>query len=160
MCTPVVAKDVFRTAVALAPAVAVAPAGTAAAVPIVVAPSLNVTFIVGPTVLLLAVVLPLFFGLSYDPDDTSTRFPTLLGVWTLGVMVLFSWAGEKMPWLTMHFAIPLSARGNRSTMDRSRRKSDRDSFAGKKVNPRHASCVTLPAFRRADAGPENSPACG
>jgi len=54
VCTPVVAKDVFRTAVALAPAVAVAPAGTAAAVPIVVAPSLNVTFIVGPTVLLLA----------------------------------------------------------------------------------------------------------
>jgi hypothetical protein len=54
VCVPVVAKDVFKTAVALAPAVAVPPAGTTAAVPIVVAPSLNVTFVVGPTVLLLA----------------------------------------------------------------------------------------------------------
>lgn len=60
------------------------------------------------TVLLLGVLLPLFFGLSYDPEDRSTRLPTLLGVWTLGCLVLFSWAGEKMPWLTMHMAIPLS----------------------------------------------------
>lgn len=60
------------------------------------------------TVLLLAVLLPLFFALAYDPDDESTRFPTLIGLWTLGVLVLFSWAGEKMPWLNMHLAIPLS----------------------------------------------------
>src|SRR5581483_2241038 len=60
------------------------------------------------TVLLLGVLLPLFFFLAYDPDDESTRFPILLGVWTLGCLVLFSWAGEKMPWLTMHMAIPIS----------------------------------------------------
>lgn len=60
------------------------------------------------TVLLLGFLMPLFFALAYDPDDESTRFPTLLGVWSIGVMVLFSWAGEKMPWLTMHLAIPLS----------------------------------------------------
>ncbi len=60
------------------------------------------------TVLLLGVLMPLFFALSYDPDDASTRFPTLLGVWSIGVLVLFSWAGEKMPWLNMHLAIPLS----------------------------------------------------
>ncbi len=60
------------------------------------------------TVLMLAVLIPLFFGLAYNPDDESTRFPTLLGVWTLGVLVLFSWAGEKMPWLNMHLSIPLA----------------------------------------------------
>ncbi len=60
------------------------------------------------TVLLLGLLMPLFFWLAYDPDDESTRFPTLIGVWTIGVLVLFSWAGEKMPWLNMHLAIPLS----------------------------------------------------
>jgi len=60
------------------------------------------------TVLLLGFLMPLFFALAYDPDDASTRFPTLLGVWTIGVLVLFSWAGEKMPWLTIHLAIPLA----------------------------------------------------
>lgn len=60
------------------------------------------------TVLFLTVLIPLFFGLSYDPNDESTRFPTLIGVWALGVMILFSWAGEKMPWLNMHFVIPLA----------------------------------------------------
>ena len=60
------------------------------------------------TVLLLGFLMPLFFGLAYDPDDETTRFPTLLGVWAIGVLVLFSWAGEKMPWLNMHLAIPLA----------------------------------------------------
>ncbi|TAH54187.1 MAG: TIGR03663 family protein [Chloroflexota bacterium] len=60
------------------------------------------------SVLLLAILVPLFFGLAYNPDDESTRFPTLIGVWALGVLVLFSWAGEKMPWLNMHLTIPLA----------------------------------------------------
>lgn len=60
------------------------------------------------TVLLLGFLMPLFFALAYNPDDEATRFPTLLGVWSIGVMVLFSWAGEKMPWLNMHLAIPLA----------------------------------------------------
>ncbi len=59
-------------------------------------------------VLVLGFLMPLFFALAYDPDDKATRFPTLIGVWSLGVLVLFSWAGEKMPWLNMHLAIPLS----------------------------------------------------
>ena len=52
VCVPVVAKEIFKIAVALAPAVAVAPAGARVAVPIVAVPSLNVTFPVGPSVLL------------------------------------------------------------------------------------------------------------
>lgn len=60
------------------------------------------------TVLLLGVLMPLFFALAYDPNDERSRFPTLIGVWSIGVLVLFSWAGEKMPWLNMHLAIPLA----------------------------------------------------
>ena len=30
----------------------------------------------------------------------------LLILWALGAFVLYSWAGEKMPWLTMHLALP------------------------------------------------------
>lgn len=60
------------------------------------------------TVLLLGLLMPLFFALAYDPNDERSRFPTLLGVWSIGVLVLFSWAGEKMPWLNMHLTIPLA----------------------------------------------------
>ena len=28
--------------------------------------------------------------------------------WTFGSFALYSWAGEKMPWLTMHLTIPLA----------------------------------------------------
>ena len=47
------AKVVVKTAVPLAPTVAVAPAGVTFAVPMVVLPSLNVTAPVGPCVVLL-----------------------------------------------------------------------------------------------------------
>jgi predicted membrane-bound mannosyltransferase len=33
-------------------------------------------------------------------------FPLFLGVWLLGVFVLYSWAGEKMPWLMVHMVRP------------------------------------------------------
>jgi len=56
----------------------------------------------------MGLLIPLFFGLAYDPNNERSRFPTLVGVWALGVMVLFSWAGEKMPWLNMHLTIPLA----------------------------------------------------
>ena len=52
-CDPPAEKVVVREAVALAPAVAEAPAGVALAVPRVAVPSLNVTVPVGPCVLLL-----------------------------------------------------------------------------------------------------------
>lgn len=60
------------------------------------------------TVLLLIPLVPIFVLLGLDPSNPRSRFPTLLGVWTIGVLVLFSWAGEKMPWLLVHLAIPLA----------------------------------------------------
>jgi predicted membrane-bound mannosyltransferase len=33
--------------------------------------------------------------------------PLLLTWWALATFALYSWAGEKMPWLTVHVALPI-----------------------------------------------------
>jgi len=54
-------------------------------------------------------ILPLLiFFVTYDPDDSASAFTTFLFTWAIGVLIIFSWAGEKMPWLTMHLTIPLA----------------------------------------------------
>jgi sugar lactone lactonase YvrE len=60
------------------------------------------------TIVFVAILLPLTLFATYDPDDASSAFPTFLFTWVAGVMIIFSWAGEKMPWLTIHFTIPLA----------------------------------------------------
>ncbi len=39
--------------------------------------------------------------------DWHTAMPLLLAWWTLSTFAIYSWAGEKMPWLTVHVALPL-----------------------------------------------------
>jgi predicted membrane-bound mannosyltransferase len=39
--------------------------------------------------------------------DWSIAMPLLLSWWALTTFALYSWAGEKMPWLTVHVALPL-----------------------------------------------------
>lgn len=56
----------------------------------------------------IAVLIPLTFLMTFDPDDRAGAFPTFVFTWVAGVLVIFSWAGEKMPWLTMHLTIPLA----------------------------------------------------
>lgn len=34
--------------------------------------------------------------------------PALLAWWSFGALALYSWAGEKMPWLTIHMVLPLT----------------------------------------------------
>ena len=36
-----------------------------------------------------------------------TRFRLFLVYWLLGTLALYSWAGEKMPWLALHILLPL-----------------------------------------------------
>jgi predicted membrane-bound mannosyltransferase/DNA-binding beta-propeller fold protein YncE len=55
-----------------------------------------------------AVVVALTFFATYDRERAETFFPTFIFTWAVGCLVIFSLAGEKMPWLTMHLAIPLS----------------------------------------------------
>ncbi len=52
-----------------------------------------------------------FFYPSYKQDPAYAKYawnhlPIFLGYWYLGSMVLFGWAGEKMPWLIIHLLLP------------------------------------------------------
>lgn len=42
---------------------------------------------------------------------TDLFTPALLSWWTIGALVVYSWAGEKMPWLTLHLVVPLCLLG-------------------------------------------------
>lgn len=39
--------------------------------------------------------------------DWNIAMPVLLSWWAITTFLLYSWAGEKMPWLTVHVALPL-----------------------------------------------------
>ncbi len=39
--------------------------------------------------------------------DWSFTMPVMLAWWAVATVALYSWAGEKMPWLTIHVALPL-----------------------------------------------------
>lgn len=47
---------------------------------------------------------------SFIADDpariTTALFPVLLVFWYFNAIIIFSWAGEKMPWLLVHMALP------------------------------------------------------
>ncbi len=42
-----------------------------------------------------------------EPEDSHTRFVAFLIFWTVTTLFIYSWAGEKMPWLVLHPALPL-----------------------------------------------------
>ncbi|HEX9373456.1 MAG TPA: TIGR03663 family protein, partial [Roseiflexaceae bacterium] len=39
--------------------------------------------------------------------DWGLAMPVLLAWWAVATLVVYSWAGEKMPWLTSHIALPI-----------------------------------------------------
>ncbi len=59
-------------------------------------------------VLFAFLLIPLTFFATYNQNDSVSLFPTFIMTWAMGVLIIFSWAGEKMPWLTMHLTIPLA----------------------------------------------------
>ena len=42
------------------------------------------------------------------PAAESLFLPGLLAWWSISALTLYSWAGEKMPWLTIHIVLPLA----------------------------------------------------
>ncbi|MCI0476152.1 MAG: hypothetical protein L0Y55_07890, partial [Anaerolineales bacterium] len=60
------------------------------------------------TIVFVALLIPLTFFATHDRNDPANLFPTFLFTWVVGVLIIFSWAGEKMPWLTIHLTIPLA----------------------------------------------------
>jgi 4-amino-4-deoxy-L-arabinose transferase-like glycosyltransferase len=52
------------------------------------------------------------FGSTYEPPHTPgidwrIAMPILLAWWAVGTFAIYSWAGEKMPWLTIRSTVPL-----------------------------------------------------
>ncbi|MFN8423262.1 MAG: TIGR03663 family protein, partial [Anaerolineae bacterium] len=46
-------------------------------------------------------------GDAAQPSAAAWVFTPMIIVWMLGVWWIFSWAGEKMPWLITHMAVPM-----------------------------------------------------
>ncbi len=46
---------------------------------------------------------------SEDPEQASRKFPVILffGFWAITSFLVYSFAGERMPWLTVHITLPL-----------------------------------------------------
>jgi predicted membrane-bound mannosyltransferase/streptogramin lyase len=59
-------------------------------------------------VLLIGILIPLVFFSTFDSNDAASFFPTFIFVWAVGNLIIFSWAGEKMPWLVTHLTLPLA----------------------------------------------------
>ena len=49
------------------------------------------------------------FGRQRNSAERSDRFPVMLlfGYWAVTAFLIYSFAGERMPWLTVHIALPL-----------------------------------------------------
>ncbi len=43
-----------------------------------------------------------------DPEPAARLFVPLCLAWTTGTFWIFSWAGEKMPWLLVHLVVPMA----------------------------------------------------
>lgn len=50
-------------------------------------------------------------GASSSSNDPASWLPLVLAWWSIATFALYSWAGEKMPWLTVHVALPLTLLG-------------------------------------------------
>jgi hypothetical protein len=51
--------------------------------------------------------LPVSLSQPGAPIDWGFAMPLLLAWWAITTLALYSWAGEKMPWLTTHVALPI-----------------------------------------------------
>ena len=45
---------------------------------------------------------------SEPPSPAAWAYVPMTAAWSLGVFWIYSWAGEKMPWLIVHLAVPMS----------------------------------------------------
>jgi predicted membrane-bound mannosyltransferase/sugar lactone lactonase YvrE len=56
-----------------------------------------------------------------SPSPAAWLFVPGLVMWSAGVFWIYSWAGEKMPWLLVHMAVPLAFLAGRTVNDMIRR---------------------------------------
>jgi uncharacterized protein (TIGR03663 family) len=56
-------------------------------------------------------------GSAAMPSAAAALFVPLIATWAAGAFWIFSWAGEKMPWLIVHMAVPLAFLAGRFIAD-------------------------------------------
>jgi predicted membrane-bound mannosyltransferase len=62
--------------------------------------------LLGVTATIIAGVRALLVGLGRATPGPRFVFQTFLAIWFIGIFLALSWAGEKMPWLVIHIALP------------------------------------------------------
>ena len=60
----------------------------------------------GVAATILAGVRALLVGIGRMTPGPRFVFQTFLAIWFIGIFLALSWAGEKMPWLVIHIALP------------------------------------------------------
>ena len=60
----------------------------------------------GVTATIIAGVRALLVGIGRATPGPRFVFQTFLAIWFIGIFLALSWAGEKMPWLVTHIALP------------------------------------------------------
>ncbi len=60
----------------------------------------------GVAATIIAGVRALLVGIGRATPGPRFVFQTFLAIWFIGIFLALSWAGEKMPWLVIHIALP------------------------------------------------------
>jgi uncharacterized protein (TIGR03663 family) len=60
----------------------------------------------GVAATIIAGVRALLVGIGRAAPGPRFVFQTFLAIWFIGILLALSWAGEKMPWLVVHIALP------------------------------------------------------
>jgi predicted membrane-bound mannosyltransferase len=60
----------------------------------------------GVAATIIAGVRALLVGIGRITPGSRFVFQTFLAIWFVGILLALSWAGEKMPWLVVHIALP------------------------------------------------------
>ena len=60
----------------------------------------------GTAATVVAGVRALLVGIGRATPGPRFVFQTFLAIWFIGIFLALSWAGEKMPWLVVHIALP------------------------------------------------------
>jgi predicted membrane-bound mannosyltransferase len=76
-------------------------------------------------------VRALLVGIGRTTAGPRFVFQTFLAIWFIGIFLALSWAGEKMPWLVIHIALPATVLAAALLGELGRRSEDRCRWRGR-----------------------------
>jgi hypothetical protein len=84
----------------------------------------------GVAATIIAGVRALLVGIGRITPGARFVFQTFLAIWFVGILLALSWAGEKMPWLVVHIALPATLLAAALLGELGRRSEDRCRWRG------------------------------